>query len=228
MIILTVLGIVLVATPIVLENMDPAPVASNIVNKPTVNYSPAPVVKEDIKKTPLYVKKINWKERYEQYRKDGLIRFEIPISEYYYPDKYQIRVDPNGFVKKLRNKGDDEPLIQSGIVTKSSGGRSTPYFTPEERTRVALLEKFRLYPLYFKVSVPNHSLVAVVPKHPDEDFYREICEACDEELKMDPHKLKKLKNLLWRLPSGNNINKLIRRFTVRRTGRRVSSVSSLI
>ncbi len=48
-ILLAVLGIGLVATPIVLENMDPAPVVSNIVNKPTVNYSPAPVVKEDIK-----------------------------------------------------------------------------------------------------------------------------------------------------------------------------------
>ena len=48
-VLLAVLGIGLVATPIVLENMDPAPVVSNTVNKPTVNYSPAPVVKEDIK-----------------------------------------------------------------------------------------------------------------------------------------------------------------------------------
>ncbi len=188
-ILLAVLGIGLVATPIVLENMDPAPVASNIVNKPTVNYSPAPVVKEDIKKAPLYVKKINWKERYERYRKDGLICFETSILQYYYPDEYQIRADLDGFDKELRNKkGDDEPLIQAGIVTESSGSVSAPYLSPEQRTLVALVEKFRLNKTHCNVSV---GLVAIKPTHPSDDFYREVCEACDEELKIKLNKLKK-------------------------------------
>ena len=146
-ILLAVLGIGLVATPIVLENMDPAPVASNIVNKPTVNYSPAPVVKEDIKKAL------------------------------------------DGFDKELRNKkGDDEPLIQAGIVTESSGSVSAPYLSPEQRTLVALVEKFRLNKTHCNVSV---GLVAIKPTHPSDDFYREVCEACDEELKIKLNKLKK-------------------------------------